>query len=709
MPDLLFEIGTEELPSWYVDEGRAALVQFVLERLTEAGLAPSSVRGFSTPRRLAVVASDVPERSEAREELRRGPAAEVAFDDMGRPTRAARGFASASGVEPEALEIRETDRGRYVFARLNRGGEPAADVVPALLARAVAELPAPRKMRWADVDTPFMRPVHWLLALLGDTVLEVEAAGVRSGSSSRGHRFLAPGEVPVASAGAYLEALRDASVLADEGERDAATWGAANDAAAEHGLAASGDQALRAEVRNLVELPVAVLGSFDEAYLELPDEVLSTVMIHHQRFFPTHDGEGRLARHFVGISNNRVTDVDLVRSGYEQVLAGRLYDARFFWDADRRKSLSQHAWGLSGIGFQKDLGTMADKIARVSEVADALAEALELPREERAALDQALPIFRADLSTDMVYEFPELEGVMARAYARAEGLPEAVAQALEDGVMPKGPASRLPVSRIGAVLAVADRLDKVVGFFALGKRPSGSADPFALRRDGLALARVLNAEAWRLPLPDLVLEAAAPHRAAGVEIPKDVEDDVVRFLWDRVASLLAEQGMTVQVVRAAVQGSSNVVDAARRAYLLRALMVHEEFPALMALHKRAANLARQEKRRHNVKPGLFRNEYEAPLFEALPGARRGVESLLAEVVDALPGWDLAFPPERPLGELGGDVGAVLALKRPLDAFLDNVLVMVDDAEVRGNRLALLREVTDVLRELGALNQLEGAA
>ncbi|HKI57096.1 MAG TPA: glycine--tRNA ligase subunit beta [Trueperaceae bacterium] len=707
MPDLLFEIGTEELPSWYVDEGRAALVQFVLERLTETGLAPESVRGYSTPRRLAVLAAGVPEQSEAREELRRGPAAEVAFDDSGRPTKAARGFAAANGVEPAALEIRDTDRGRYVFARLTRGGQAAASVIPPLLARAVEELPAPRKMRWSDVETPFMRPVHWLLALLGDAVLEVEAAGVRSADTSRGHRFLAPGEVRVASAADYVETLRGASVLVDTEERDRATWGAANEAAAPHGLVASGDAALRAEVRNLVELPIAVLGSFDEAYLELPDEVLSTVMIHHQRFFPTHREDGALARHFVGISNNRVSDVGIVREGYEQVLAGRLYDARFFWDADRRKSLSQHAWGLSGIAFQKDLGSMADKIARVSEVAASLAEALQLPKDERGALDQALPIFRADLSTDMVYEFPELEGVMARAYARAEGMPEQVATALEDGVLPKGPGDRLPATRIGAVLAVADRLDKVVGFFALGKRPSGSADPFALRRDGLALARVLNAEAWRLPLETLVLEAAAPHRSAGLEIPKDVEDEVERFLWDRVASLLAEQGMAVQVVRAAVQGSRNVIDAARRAYLLRALMAHAEFPALMALHKRAANLARQEDRRRNVKPGLFRNEFEAPLFEALPAARRGVEGLLAAVRGALPGWDLAYPPDRPLEDLGGGVAAVLALKAPLDAFLDNVLVMVDEAEVRGNRLALLREVTEVLRELGALDQLEG--
>ncbi len=708
MPDLLFEIGTEELPSWYVDEGRAALAQLVEERLSEAGLAPTSVQGFSTPRRLAVLAEGVPEGSEQREELRRGPSADVAFDDNGTPTRAAQGFAASSGIDPKQLEILDTERGRYVFARLKRGGEHAAAVLPPLLTAMVADLPAPSKMRWSDVATPFMRPVQWLLAMLDSDALEFEAAGVKAGRVSYGHRFLAPGPVRLKRAADYVEALRAASVLVDAEERDEATWRAASEAAAAEGLRAHDDPALRAEVRNLVEYPIAVLGHFDEGYLELPDEVLSTVMIHHQRFFPTQTADGKLARGFVGISNNRVRDEAVVRAGYEQVLGGRLYDARFFWDADRRKSLSQHAWGLSGIGFQKDLGTMADKIARVSDVAAGLAQALELPKGERDALDQALPIFRADLSTDMVFEFPELEGVMAHAYALAEGLAPEVAVALEDGVLPRGPGDRLPASRIGAVLAVADRLDKIVGFFALGKRPSGSADPFALRRDGLGIARVMNAQAWRMPMADLVLEGAAPHRAAGLEIPADVEAEVARFLWDRVASLLAEQGMAVPVVRAAVQGSRSVIDAARRAHLLRSLMEHEEFPALMALYKRAANLARQEaKGGRNVKPGLFRNDYEAPLFEALPGARRGVETLLAQVREALPGWDLGFPPERPLGELGAGVAEVLALKAPLDAFLDHVLVMVDEADVRANRLALLREVTEVLRGLGALDQLEG--
>ncbi len=715
MPDLLFEIGTEELPSWYVEDGRVGLEQLARERLEAAHLAPAELRSYATPRRLAIVARGLPERSEAREELRRGPSADVGLGPDGAPTRAAQGFARGAGVDVHSLEVHDTDKGRYLFARIARGGEAASDVLPALLAGLVADLPAPRKMRWSDIETPFVRPVHWLVALLDTVPLRVEAVGLVATRTSYGHRFLAPGPVEIERPGDYVDALRSAWVLADPLERAEASWRAAEAAAGAAGLVPLDDARLRAEVSDLVEYPFAILGSFDASYLELPDEVLSTVMIHHQSFFPSlpdpaRSGEagGRLANSFVGIANNRATDAGLVRAGYERVLEGRLYDARFFWDADRRKSLSQHAWGLSGIAFQKDLGTMADRVARVGELARALAEALQVGKEERAALEQALPIFRADLSTDMVFELPELEGVMARAYARAEGLPEPVAITLEEGVLPRGPDDRLPATTSGAVLAIADRLDKLVGFFALGKRPSGSADPFALRRDGLGLVRVLNAKGWRVPLAELVLEAAAVHRRGGLEIDAEDEAEVERFAWDRVASLLTEQGLGVTVVRAAVRGSRNVIDASRRAFLLRSLMAEAAFPELMALYKRAANLAREADGKRQVKPGLFRDEHEAPLFEALPQARRGVEALLGEVRTTLEPWDLGRAPAHVPERLGDGVAQVLALKAPLDAFLDHVLVMVEEAELRTNRLALLREVTEVLRELGALGELEGA-
>ncbi len=722
MADLLFEIGTEELPSWYVKSGGEALVVLLTQRLAAAELAPTGASGYATPRRLAVWARGLPASTPKRTVERRGPPASVAFDESGAPTKAALAFAAKNGVDQGALELRKDEKGEYVYAHVTVGGEAAAAVLPELLAGVVKDLPAPRKMRWGDEPTPFIRPVAWLLALLGDEVIPVAAAGVRAGAITRGHRFMAEGEFGVKSAADYAPALAERFVIADRAARREATWLAVQAAADEQGLSVTEDDALLDEVTDLVESPFAVLGSFASGYLQLPEEVLATVMIKHQRFFPTRDASGRLAAAFVGVSNTSVPDVAVVRQGYEQVLAGRLYDARFFWTSDRRKSLSQHAWGLSGIAFQQELGSMADKTARVGETVGQLLDALDLEQKEAYAATQALPIFRADLATEMIFEFPELEGVMARAYALAEGLPAATAEALLGGVSPRTHEDDVPATAAGAVLALADRVDKLIGFFALGKRPSGSADPFALRRDGLAVARVLNARGWPLRLTTLVEAGSAAYAAGPVTASTDVQQAVVEFVWDRVASLLLDNGAPVNVVRAAIQGSVTVIGAARRVELLKALMDLEEMPALMALYKRAANLAKGEavpvdahafdhpehKLGAAVKPALFTEPQEAPLLAALPAAQRGADELLAAAKGQLPGWDLRDPAPRQLTGVADALQALIGIKAPLDEFLDGVLVMADDPDVRRNRLALLSEVVRLLRQLGDLEQLAGA-
>ncbi len=721
MADLLFELGTEELPSWYVSSGGDALVALVTERLTAAELVPSEVIGYATPRRLAVWAKGLPEATPRRTEQRRGPPASVAFGADGSLTKAALAFAAKNGVSESALERRDDDKGSYLYAAVEVGGEAATTVLPELLAGVVRDLPAPRKMRWGDEPTPFIRPIAWLLALLDTEPLAVEVAGMKSGNVTRGHRFLLPGELVITSAAAYAGALRERYVLVDRAERRSATWHAVEAAAATKGLVAEQDGALLDEVTDLVESPFGILGEFASGYLELPEEVLATVMVKHQRFFPTREPSGRLASAFVGVSNNKVADEEVVRKGYEQVLAGRLYDARFFWRSDLRKSLSQHAWGLSGIAFQKELGSMADKTARVGETVGLLLDALALPQSEADAAKQALPIFRADLATEMIFEFPELEGVMARAYALAEGLPEATADALLGGVSPKAHEDAVPATPAGAVLSLADRVDKLVGFFALGKRPSGSADPFALRRDGLAVARVLAASGWMLPVTTLVEAGAAAYANGPVPVTTDAQEAVVEFIWDRVASLLVENGAPVNVVRAAILGSVTVIGAARRVELLTALLALPEMTDLMALYKRAANLSKSSgwpvdghafdrptrTLGAGVKPALFSEAVEQPLLDALPAAQRGVHELLAITKQQLPGWDLRdLAPSRLTG-LESFVAEVVSIKAPLDAFLDGVLVLADDADVRRNRLALLSEVVRVLRQLGSLEQLAG--
>jgi glycyl-tRNA synthetase beta chain len=707
MPRLLFEIGTEELPAWYVAGGAAALAEGVVARLAALRLPHGDVRSFATPRRLAVQVDDVAARSEVRVEARRGPAEAAAFDAEGRPTRAAVGFAASAGVKVEDLTVEATDKGRYLVARREVGGEDARDALPAALAALVPELPAPRKMRWGDVETPFVRPIAWIVALWDDAVLPVAVAGLTAGRASRGHRFLHPDPVVLSDAGAYEDALRAAEVVADRSARGAAVRAAVAAAAAADGGVASAADALIEEVVDLVERPFAVVGSIDPAYLALPDDVLTTVMIHHQRFVPVRDVDGRLLPRFVAVANHRVPDEALVRGGYERVLDGRLRDARFFWEADRRKSLSQHAWSLSGIAFQKELGSMADKVARVAPAAQALARLLDATDEERAVLDRALPVFRADLATEMVAELPELEGTMARAYALAEGQRADVALALEDGVLPRGPHDGLPASRVGAILAVADRVDKLLGFFALGKRPTGSADPFALRRDAVAVARVLNAQGWTLPLEDVVTAVAGGYDDGPVDVGDAVVADVTAFVWDRVAALLADEGVAVRSVRAAMAGRRSVVAVARRAHLLHALAGQAAFSELLALHKRAANLAERATADLPPDPRAFEEPVEEALHAALPAARRGVERLVAAMEAQLPAWDLGRGPTGALAGVDEIAADVLGLQAPLDAFFEGVMVMVDDDALRANRLALLAAVAEIAAELGALEHLVG--
>ena len=707
MPRLLFEIGTEELPAWYVAPAAAALGEGLAARLAELRLAHGAVRTFATPRRIAVLVEDVAAMSERRVEVRRGPAATAAFDAGGKPTRAATGFAVSAGVRPEDLEIEDTPKGRYVVARREVGGEAASELLPPALAALVTGLPAPRKMRWGEVDTAFVRPISWLVALLDDGVLPVRVAGLEAGRNTRGHRFLHPDPVPLDEAGAYEAALLAADVVADRSARAAAVRAAVAAAAAAVGGVADAAEALVEEIVDLVERPFAVTGAIDESFLELPDEVLTTVMVHHQRFVPVRDAEGRLLPRFVAVANHKVPDEALVRGGYERVLAGRLHDARFFWQADRRKSLAQHAWSLSGIGFQKELGSMADKVARVGFAASAVAGLLGVSDAEKHTLERALPLFRADLASEMVGEMPELEGTMARAYATADGLPQEVAVALEDGVLPRGPHDRLPASRVGAVLAVTDRLDKLLGFFALGKRPTGSADPFALRRDAVAVSRVLSAQGWRVALDALVTAAAEGYQDGSVAVDAATVDEVVAFVWDRVAGLLAEEGLGTQTVRAAVVGSRAVVAAARRGHLLHALAGQPAFGEMLALYKRAANLAERAPRGVEPDPKLFVEPIEAELFAALPAARAGVERLLEAMHAQLPAWDLGTRPPSVIANLDALAAEVLLLKAPLDAFLDGVMVMVEDEAVRANRLALLAAVAATPRALGALEHLAG--
>ncbi|MEM6430964.1 MAG: glycine--tRNA ligase subunit beta [Deinococcota bacterium] len=705
MPSLLFELGSEGLPGDYVRDANAALAPIMANKLTSAQLEFSKITSFATPRRLAVLIEGLISMSTASYQRKRGPSQADAFGADGQPTQAAHSFAASHGVDVSSLYVDDTAKGAYVFAFVQQGGQPTTQLLPELLSDFTNDLPAARKMRWGDHNFAFVRPIAWLLALLDDQVIDLELAGIQANNITYGHRFLAPDPIVLTRPEDYPKVLEAAYVVASLDSRRERTWQAALEVSQGRNLNPKRNRQVLDDITHLVEYPVAIVGSFDSSFLNLPNDVLETVLVHHQRLLPLRDGRGELAPHFVCIANTRVPNEQVVRRGYEHVLAGHLADAQFFWEADLSKSLAQHAWGLSGLSFHKDLGSMADKVTRIELSAGLMASAVNLSADQQAVLAKALPIFRADLNTQMVAAFPELEGIMACAYAQAEGYSVEVADALEHGMRPHTVSSALATSPVGLLLAVCDRLDTLLGLFATDKRPSGSADPFKLRRHASALARTLNASGWRLSLRQCIDMATEAFVANGIDIDPETILATEAFVWHRVTSLLHDEGISADIIRAATYDTPPILNAARRAHLLLALRPHNAFQALLTVYKRTANLTQAVDLSAIPNPRRFKSDYEMALYTALEQTRTSLSRLTTMAQQVLSPWDLGRGPDASFEHLDESLEGLLTLQAPLEAFLDNVHVNVNNDKLRLNRLALLHSVRSTLGSLGALEEL----
>lgn len=708
MANLLFEIGVEELPYWYLHPRENRLPELLAQKLETAGLRHGAVQYFATPRRLAVLVHDIAETTPRKREERRGPPASAALTESGEYGPAAHAFVKRNNASLDDIEVRETDKGTYLYLMVEEGGTPATQILPELLSELVPALPAPRKMRWGAGKQAFLRPVHWLTALLDSTVIPATFNGLTASNTTRGHRLLSGEHITLTTATDYEAALREHFVIADPAEREAAVQAVLQAEAEQRGLVQHADPELLAEVTGLVEYPVAFSAEFPEEYLELPDKLLTTVMIVHQRFFPLHNEDGSLANAFVAVANNKDADPETVIRGYRTVLEGRLYDARFFWRTDRQQSLSQHAWALGGIAFQRDLGSMEDKVGRVAQAAATIADLTALTNDQREHLREALPLFKADLATEMVNEFPELEGYMGRVYATREGVNEVSASILEEVLWPRNYQDGLPQTSAAAVLAVADRLDKLFGFFALGKRPSGSADPFGLRRDAAAVLRIAANEAWDVPLGNMLDATAAAYEPR--EIPVEKRAELMTFFADRLVGLLQEQGYSVSLARAVLQLEYPVIQIFRRAALLEELSNRADFEQLVGLYKRAYNLQKKaEADLHGraINEDKLHDPLEHQLRAATTEGDANITALIAQANSLVTAIDPLSAREEHQWRL--DMSALIALKDALDRFLDDVLVLVDDDEVRLNRLTLLRQLVVSLKRLGDLEHLFGAA
>ncbi len=686
---LLVEIGTEELPPKALRSLMDAFGAGLAAAIDDARLERGEVRAFASPRRLAAIVDDLAHQQESRKVEQKGPPVKVAFDDSGNPTPAAKAFADKCGVDVDELGRNKTDKGEWLSYTSVEEGKTAAELMSEILEKALGSLPIPRRMRWGSGDAEFVRPVHWIVLLQGDGVIDATVMGIRSGRESRGHRFHSDGPISIASPDEYLDVLeREGRVIADFERRRELVRRGVDEAAAKAGGHVVEGESIYDEVAALVEWPVPLLGSFDEQYLALPRESVVSTLMGHQRYFPVADDEGTLLPRFVTVANLESSDPDQVRDGNERVIRPRLADAAFFWDNDRRNTLASRTDGLREVVYQRGLGSLFDKSMRVGKLATRIARKLDADGETVA---RAAELAKCDLLTGMVGEFPELQGTMGRYYALSDGEPADVAAAIGEHYRPRFAGDDLPASRAGQVLAIADKLDSLAGVFSIGKKPSGNRDPFGLRRAALGIVRIMIECALDLDLRGLIGKAVKLQPkgkfdpdALAEELDGFIGDRLRRYFLDRDAGLATE---TFDAVRA--RRPISLVDFDRRLAAVQTFTRMEQAESLAAANKRIANILRKagDPQGIKVKEKLFELDAETALANALKGARDKVQPMLD-----------ARSYAEALNELAD-------LRGPVDRYFDEVLVMADDEAVRNNRLALLAELRALFLDVADISRL----
>ncbi|HJG21826.1 glycine--tRNA ligase subunit beta [Enterococcus durans] len=685
--DLLLEIGLEEMPAHVVTPSMKQLEQKTAKFLDEHRLTYDSIETFSTPRRLAIKVTNIPERQEDSEEEVKGPAKKIALDPEGNWSKAAQGFVRGQGLTTDDITFRELKGVEYVYVKKYTHGKPAKEVLTGL-ADVVKSLTFPVTMHWADFDFEYIRPIHWIVALLDDEVIPFEVLDVQTDRRSRGHRFLGE-DVTFVHAKEYEEKLQEQFVIAAPQKRQQMIVEQAEELAQKNNWVIDLDATLLEEVNNLVEYPTVFAGDFEEKYLSVPEEVLVTSMKEHQRYFEVRNEEGLLLPHFISARNGDYVKLDNVIRGNQKVLTARLEDAEFFYNEDKKMSIEQYVEKLKSVTFHEKIGSIYEKMQRVQVIARILGESVGLSTEELADLQRAAEIYKFDLVTNMVGEFPELQGIMGEKYARLNGEKPAVARAIKEHYMPTSSEGELPESAIGAVLAIADKLDSIFSFFTVGMIPSGSNDPYALRRQAYGVVRIIEAKNWAFPLVNL-------QHAINQEINQDItrfgielsegQKEVIDFVKGRLRQLLTTKKVRHDIIDAVLNAEQkDLTKAFAAAQLFKERLEDEDFKPSMEALTRVVNLAKKVEvdTAKEIDPTLFENEAEKELYEA-------VNQVKAQL------------PDQSLDE---NYNQLVALRPLIEAYFDKTMVMVEDPAVRNNRLAQLQQIAEMALSLASLDQI----
>lgn len=670
MKELLLEIGTEEIPAGFIPQALADLETLARKELEANRIDFEGIKTFGTPRRLVLLVESVSEKQRDEEIRKIGPSKQSAFDSSGNPTKAAMGFAKGQSIPVESLTVIETDKGEYICASKKEAGRPTAELLPSVLPKLILSIHFQKSMRWADIPIRFARPIHWILALFGGEVIPFEVGNVRSGNLTYGHRFLHPGPIPVREFNSYLQKTREAFVIVDPMERKKRI----EEEMIREGAKVSGralkDEDLLKEVVFLVEYPVALRGNFDQEFLSLPREVIIHSMKEHQRYFSLEDDHGVLIPHFICVSNMKARDPKVVVQGNEKVLRARLSDAAFFFRDDMKVPLEKRLDQLKAVVFQAKLGTSFEKVMRFKDLALFIANRID--PKLREAVERASLLCKADLVTGMVGEFPKLQGIVGREYAHLSGEKREVYEAIYEHYLPAFAGDRLPSSPVGDMVSLSDKLDTIVGCFGVGLSPTGTADPFGLRRQALGIIRIILEKKYPLSLMELIEESGKLLNGK-IERPfADVRKEVLDFFRVRYQNFLLDKEYPFDVTEAVLSISfDELLDVQGRIDALRKAREWKDFESIVIAFKRAMNILKGSPPKKEINPSLFAESAEQDLNQSFVKAKENIEFHLNK------------------RDYESSLREMIRMKKPIDEFFDQVMVMVEDEGIRSNRLALL--------------------
>jgi len=685
--DLLIELGTEELPPKALKKLSMAFTQGIVDGLQKAGFEISDVESFAAPRRLAVLIRSLAAAQPDREVERKGPSLKAAYDSDGKPTKAVIGFARSCGVEVDALQQQETDKGTWLVFKASEKGQSLAEMIEEIINQSLARLPIPKRMRWGSSDVEFVRPVHWVVLLHGEKVIDANILGLHTSARTSGHRFHTTGEITLQKAGDYKEKLRtEGFVIADFEERKQNIKQQVIDAVKQMNGEAVIDEDLLDEVTALNEWPIAVAGEFDEMYLQVPAEALIKTMQDNQKYFPVRDASGDLKNYFITISNIDSKTPEKVKAGNERVVRPRLSDAKFFWEQDQKQPLESFNAALEKVVFQEKLGTIADKARRVAKLAEEIAVQLGANTEyvKRAAL-----LSKCDLMTNMVGEFASLQGVMGKRYAQVAGEAEEVALALDEQYMPRGASDDTASTATGQILSISDKLDSLVGIFAIGEKPTGEKDPYALRRAALGVLRTIIERQLDLDLKQLITTSV---KLLADKVDADtVEQEVFDYILERLRAYYLDRGIMADVFDAvSALSPSRPLDFDKRIKAVTTFRELAEAESLAAANKRVGNILKKSLSENNVlavNEKLLSEDAEKNLYQLLNNLSKTVEPMF----DA--------------GDYESALSQLSSLRDPVDAFFDSVMVMADDEAIKNNRIALLSAMNQLFLRAADLSRL----